>query len=185
MASPFILSFSRLLRRLTNQLLIQFKQYGVYSSMRVSVAFFVTFHALLGASLTLTYSSAYSVVNVNTGSASASHSRPRREWSVQSGAFRRPSLVVMATTPSALASTEETDDELDINVKAKIQALIPNKLWHSELTKIDFELAVGLTRDMQLLVHGVTKPLSLDDEESLSEPLDEEIGDEGGTLSML
>jgi hypothetical protein len=182
MAAPFILSFSRLLRRLTNQLLIQFKQYGVYSSMRVSVAFFVTFHALLGASLTLTYSSAYSVVNVNTGSASASHSRPRREWSVQSGAFRRPSLVVMATTPSALASTEETDDELDIDVKAKVKALIPQSLKHYNLGEIDFTPELELSRDMKLLVLGVTKPLSLNGEESLSEPLDEDIGDEGGTL---
>jgi hypothetical protein len=110
------------------------------------------------------------------------------KWSVQSGAFRRPSLVVMATTPSALASTEETDNELDINVKAKVQALIPDSSRHYNLEEIDFKLAVELTRDMQLLVHGVTKPLWLDEEiadESLSEPLDKEIGKEGRTLSIL
>jgi hypothetical protein len=79
----------------------------------------------------------------------------------------------VASVGSAVTATAETTDEIFIDIKAKVKEVIPDRL-DFYLEKIDFELDPELTRDMKLLLGGVTEPLRLDkkiDEEGLSEPL--------------
>jgi hypothetical protein len=65
---------------------------------------------------------------------------------------------------SAVTATAETSDEIFIGIKAEVKKLIPDSVRHSYLKEIDFELAAVMTREMKLLLDGVTEPLRLNEE---------------------